>query len=215
MQSFLERHWAEPEVQEDINGLRCHYLDAEKDVTNAPQRKMWREDSEIALQNSVLSYVQSLMDRDSKSTPLKSLQGKIWREGYATGKLKSEIYPDVHPAFVRWSEQGKTLSIFSSGSVLAQQLLFRNTWSGDLTFFLANYFDTTTGPKREPESYRKIALALNLPEQDVLFVSDTLEEMDAARKAGMETAWCVRQDKLLLPATSHRLIRTFNELVFS
>ena len=103
------------------------------------------------------AYGAWLIDSDSKCSAWKSLQGKIWREGYRTGDLRGEVYPDVPPAFARWSRQGKTISIFSSGSVLAQKLLFGSTAAGDLTGFLSAYFDTTTGPKNAPESYLRIA----------------------------------------------------------
>lgn len=208
LQGFLERHWQEPDFRADRDCLlKQSWLDREK----IPEVPLFLEDTEAALQASVLAYANWLMDRDSKITPLKSLQGKIWREGYARGDLKSEIFPDVYPAFVRWREQQRLISIFSSGSVLAQQLLFANTKNGDLSGFIHRYFDTTTGPKRDPESYRKIAEALSLRSANVLFVSDTIEELDAARNSGMETALCVRQGAL--PVASHKVIRTFDELV--
>jgi enolase-phosphatase E1 len=132
------------------------------------------------------------MDQDRKSTGLKSLQGKIWEEGYRSGELKGEVYPDVLPALERWRSQGIDIAIFSSGSVQAQQSLFRNSVAGDLTRFIRAYFDTTTGPKREPESYGRIAAALDRSPSEVLFVSDIAAELDAARTAGMRTALCVR-----------------------
>src|SRR5262249_48385591 len=93
------------------------------------------------------SYVEWLIARDRKSTGLKSLQGKIWRQGYTDGSLKSQVYDDVAPAFARWRERGLSISIFSSGSVLAQQLLFAHTEAGDLTKFISQYFDTNVGKK--------------------------------------------------------------------
>jgi enolase-phosphatase E1 len=210
MQGFLQDHWEGPsvrsdEVRSDIDGLRNqHRLDSEK----SPQPPVWREDLD-----SVLAYLNWLMDSDSKCTPLKSLQGKIWQAGYASGDLKSEIFADVYPAFVRWSAQKKIISIFSSGSVLAQQLLFANTKNGDLTRFIRAYFDTTTGPKRDPGSYRKIAGVLGLEAPQILFISDTLEEVDAAHLALMETALCVRDVNVPFANTNHKLIRTFDGLV--
>ena len=132
------------------------------------------------------------MDQDRKSTGLKSLQGKIWEEGYRSGDLKGEVYPDVLPALESWRQQGIAIAIFSSGSVQAQRSLFGNSVAGDLTRFIRAYFDTTTGPKGEPESYARIAAALERSPSDVLFVSDIGAELDAARNAGMRTALCVR-----------------------
>ena len=136
---------------------------------------------------SVVEYACWLMDRDRKSTPLKELQGRIWEEGYRNGELTGEVFPDVPPAFERWHSLGLTIAIFSSGSERAQQLLFRHSASGDLTRFIRAYFDTTIGSKTEAESYRRIAAALTIRAQSVLFVSDVTRELDAARTAGMDT----------------------------
>src|SRR5919206_2751356 len=138
------------------------------------------------------AYVEWLIARDRKSTGLKSLQGKIWRQGYTDGSLKSQVYADVAPAFVRWRAQGLSINIFSSGSVLAQQLLFAHTDAGDLTKFIDQYFDTNIGRKGEAASYRRIAEALNLRAEEVLFISDVVSELDAANKAGMQTLLSIR-----------------------
>ena len=152
------------------------------------------------------------MERDRKSTGLKSLQGKIWEEGYEAGELKSEVYPDVPPAMERWRRQGKEIAIFSSGSVQAQNSLFRNTGAGDLTRHLREYFDTTTGPKKEPASYARIADALGRPPSSMLFVSDIAEELDAAAAAGMQTALCVRKSGAHPTSGPHPVIHTFDQL---
>jgi enolase-phosphatase E1 len=152
------------------------------------------------------------MDRDRKSTGLKSLQGRIWEAGYRSGELLSQVYDDVPRAFARWTSQGKTLAIFSSGSVLAQRLLFAHTTAGDLTGYLSAYFDTTTGPKKEAASYARIAAELGLPLASVIFLSDVTPELDAARQAGVRTALCVRPGNAPAEAGAHRVIRTFDEI---
>jgi enolase-phosphatase E1 len=152
------------------------------------------------------------MDQDRKSTGLKSLQGKVWEGGYRSGDLRAEVYPDVLPALERWNRERVDVAIFSSGSVQAQRSLFRNTAAGDLTRFIRGYFDTTTGPKTAPDSYRRIAEVLERPASDVLFVSDVLAELDAALPAGMQTALCVRQGASIPPSGAHRVIQTFNQL---
>ncbi|MDF7775658.1 acireductone synthase [Sphingomonas sp. AOB5] len=126
------------------------------------------------------------IDDDAKETPLKTLQGMIWAEGYAKGELKGHVYPDTPEALVRWRELGVPVNIYSSGSVEAQKLIFGCSVAGNLTPLLSGYFDTTTGPKREAESYTKIAAALDLPPAEILFVSDIQPEIDAARAAGMQ-----------------------------
>lgn len=150
-----------------------------------------------------LAYAQWLMDRDRKSTALKALQGRIWQEGYRTGELRGEVYPDVPPALARFTERGSDVRIFSSGSVLAQKLLFSTTPEGDLTRFLSGFFDTTTGAKTVPGSYARIAAAYGVACASILFVSDVSAELDAARQAGMETLLCVRPGNPPQPAHTH------------
>jgi enolase-phosphatase E1 len=143
--------------------------------TEAPP---WSEDLE--------PYLLWLMDRDRKSRGLKSIQGRIWAEGYRSGKLKGEVYADVHPAFERWKATGAGIYIYSSGSVLAQKLIFGHLDPYPLTPLIDGYFDTEVGPKRSPGSYRKIAAQIGLPPHDILFLSDVIEEVIAAREAGMQ-----------------------------
>ena len=152
------------------------------------------------------------MDRDRKSTGLKSLQGKIWEEGYRSGDLKSEVYPDVPPALEHWRRRGIDIAIFSSGSVQAQRSLFANTFAGDLTRFIRAYFDTTTGPKNAPESYASIARALERSPSEVLFLSDVGAELDAARMAGMQTGLCVRTPETAPSPGAHPVIHTLDQL---
>ena len=186
--------------QDDIALLRAEYA-AEPRTPDLPA---WNPEA----------YVYWLMDRDRKSTALKALQGRIWEAGYRAGELKGkgEVYPDVRPAFERWHASGKTIAIFSSGSVQAQRNLFASTTAGDLSPFLSAYFDTTTGPKREAGSYRQIAAALRQPANAVLFISDVSAELDAARTAGMRTALCVRGATPPTDSTDHPRIRSFAEL---
>jgi enolase-phosphatase E1 len=139
-----------------------------------------------------VGYLHWLIDQDRKSTGLKSLQGKIWAHGYRSGELKGEVYPDVPLALERWSGQGRRVCIYSSGSVLAQQLLFGHSTAGDLTPRIHAYFDTTTGPKKVTSSYQAIAGALETEPGQILFLSDVIAELDAAREAGFQIALSVR-----------------------
>jgi enolase-phosphatase E1 len=141
---------------------------------------------------TTVDYVEWLMDRDRKSTALKALQGRIWDEGYRRGELIGEVFPDVLPSFEAWRRRRIRIGIFSSGSVLAQKLLFAHSSAGDLTRFLSWYFDTTTGPKTASDSYGLIASAVGVRAGRVLFVSDVVGELDAARDAGMHTALSLR-----------------------
>jgi len=125
------------------------------------------------------------IDEDRKATPLKTLQGLIWAEGYADGILSGHIYPDAAEALGRWHTYGLQLYVYSSGSIAAQKLIFGHSDAGDLTPLFAGYFDTTTGPKKEAESYAKIAAAIGMDPEEILFLSDSLPETEAARAAGM------------------------------
>lgn len=162
---------------------------------------------------SVAGYLKFLIEVDRKSTPLKSLQGKIWQRGYESGELESAMFADVPRALEHWQTQHKRIAIYSSGSVLAQKLLFKFTDRGDLSEFISAYFDTNIGHKRESESYRKIAAELNVKAGEILFVSDVLAELEAARAAGLPTALAVRPGNALIKEDSkHRVIKTFDEL---
>lgn len=126
------------------------------------------------------------IEEDRKATPLKTLQGMIWAQGYADGELTGHVYPDTPEALKRWTAAGLTVCIYSSGSVAAQKLIFGHSDAGDLTPYLSGYFDTATGPKRDADSYSKIADALNLAPSEILFVSDMAGEVDAAHEAGVQ-----------------------------
>jgi len=198
---YLQQHTDDPAVRADVALLRAEYA-AESPPPDLPG---WNPEA----------YVYWLMDRDRKSTGLKALQGRIWEDGYRAGELrgKGEVYPDVRPALERWRRSGKTIAIFSSGSIQAQRNLFANTTTGDLSPFLSGYFDTTTGPKREAQSYRRIAATLRQEPRDMLFISDVPAELDAARETGMRTTLCVRGDLSPEdPDTGHPRIRSFAEL---
>ena len=159
--------------------------------------------------SAVVAYVQWLIDIDRKFTPLKALQGMIWEAGYQSGELRSEIFADVPAAFAGWREQGTTIAIFSSGSVLAQKLLFAHTTAGDLTGYLTAYFDTNIGAKREAESYRRIAEELQKPTAEILFISDVTAELDAAEAAGMQTLLSLRPGNAPQPPSQHKAIHSF------
>lgn len=127
----------------------------------------------------------SWMDQDKKIGPLKTLQGIIWREGYASGELKAHLYPDAVEAIHAWTKRGVKVAIYSSGSIEAQKLYFKHSVAGDLTSLLSGYFDTTSGAKGEASSYTKIAAALGFAPGDITFFSDAPAETDAALSAGL------------------------------
>jgi enolase-phosphatase E1 len=126
------------------------------------------------------------------------------------------VYPDVPVAFARWHDAGIPVAIFSSGSVLAQQMIFRTTTHGDLSRWIHTFFDTSVGSKRSAESYRRIAFALGCAPSRVLFISDVAAELDAAREAGCETRLCVRDVPAAgaaQPSSDHTTIHDFSDVM--
>ena len=205
---FLRESWDKESTQNARAQLRL--LNETDRAGGAPRIDVASRDVEL---QTTIEYYLWLMDRDRKVTPLKSIQGLVWAEGYRTGDLKSEIFEDVPRAFSRWREQGLAIAIFSSGSVLAQRQLLQNSDRGDLTRFIAGCFDTETGGKRQKESYTSIAKTLDTAASHVLFISDVVPELDAAVAAGMGTA-LARRPGNAEPTEPHvhRPVRSFDDL---
>ena len=206
LESFLRENSANPEIGALIQDLRAQQ---ELDERNGLKPPSWRDDSEEERVRSSAAYSQWLIARDSKCTALKSLQGKIWQQGYASGKLKGEVYPDVPAAFERWKQKGKIIGIFSSGSVLAQQLLFGSVPTGDLTTYISAFFDTRVGAKTEAESYREIAASFSHEPKRFLFISDSVKETEAAQFAGMWALLCERSPHTTAPPGAQKMIHDF------
>jgi enolase-phosphatase E1 len=143
------------------------------------------------------------MAEDVKATPLKSLQGLIWRAGFEDGRLKGHLWPDVAPCLRAWAAAGITLAVYSSGSVEAQRLLFRHSVAGNLEGLFGGFFDTSIGAKRDAASYAAIARKLALPPAGILFLSDVAEELDAASASGLATCQLVRAADGTLPSGRH------------
>jgi enolase-phosphatase E1 len=200
LKSYLAQHANSIEVLADLAALREeHATDVTKGKKPPPR---------------VEEYLYWLIDQDRKSPALKSLQGKIWKQGYDDGSLRAPVFADVPPAMERWVRAGKSVNIFSSGSVLAQKMLFAKTEAGDLTKFISNYFDTEVGKKTDVKSYEQIAKTLSLASNEIHFLSDVLTELDAAAGAGMKTALCIRPGNPAQEFSSrHNVIHSFDEIM--
>ncbi|MCB1681379.1 MAG: acireductone synthase [Alphaproteobacteria bacterium] len=162
-------------------------------------------------QEEVVEVLQRWIEEDQKLTPLKTLQGMIWQAGYEAGELHGHIYDDAVEGLKRWKKSGLKLYIYSSGSIAAQKLLFSNTAAGDLTTLFAGYFDTTTGPKMQPESYEKISREIGLPASEILFLSDNIQEIEAADKAGMMVL-ILDRDGVLEDPRKYRVAKNFDDI---
>ena len=151
------------------------------------------------------------MDQDAKAAPLKTLQGLIWREGFADGTLASVLYPDVPACLQRWSQRGVRLYGYSSGSVEAQRLLFAHAPGGDLSGLFAAYFDTRIGRTSDPDSFSRLAIGIGVPTLEVAFLSDIEAELDAATVAGMRTCQILRADGDVTASDRHPVAADFVE----
>ena len=189
-------------------------------------RKEWSEDQstestqlkrQVALQqiseiDGLIQYLEHLISVDRKSTALKDIQGQIWENGYNQGELKAELFPEAAECLQQWHHQGITLSVYSSGSIQAQQLLYRHTSKGNLEPLFSYWFDTHTGPKKTAESYIKIASQLNSAPKKIWFVSDNGAECDAARMAGMHTLFSLRDGNPDRDPKDHKVIQSLHEV---
>lgn len=192
MASFLEQRQTDPQVR-----------DALAEVAQIAGKPLTLPESAALL----LHWI----DEDRKITPLKALQGMIWKQGYARGDFKGHIYEDAARNLKKWHAAGKRLYVFSSGSVPAQQLLFAHTDFGDLTPLFSGYFDTRIGNKRESTAYSHIASAAGLPAENILFLSDIEQELDAAAATGMKTVKLVREGGRD-PNTRHTQVDSFDRI---
>jgi enolase-phosphatase E1 len=176
---FASTHGGDPVVMEAVARLRDEHA---ADVSAGGAPPAWP----AADLDGLVAYLGWLMDRDRKSPGLKALQGLIWEEGYSRGDLRGLVFDDVPGALRRWHAAGRKIAIYSSGSVLAQRRLFETTADGDLTTIVDAFFDTTVGAKVDRGSYERIAAALQVAADRILFVSDVTAELRAARQAGFQ-----------------------------
>jgi enolase-phosphatase E1 len=210
LKGFISRHFADEEVRLIIADLLDEYTKEKGIVLQPLHHSSYPDERQI---EAIVAYSHWLMDHDRKVTSLKTLQGKIWEEGYLSGELKGAVFPDVAPNLRRWHEQDKVVCIYSSGSVLAQKLLFAHTEQGDLTEFIDDFFDTNVGHKTDPGSYMRIAGLLRKP-SEILFISDVVAELDAAKTAGFQTLLCARPGNHPQSSLSiHDTIYTFDEVL--
>ncbi len=192
MRGFLRHNARYPDVAAHLH-----------EVARIEKRQLTWEDAADVLER--------WMSEDRKDTPLKALQGMVWSKGYEAGELKGHVYADTPVYLRRWHEAGKKLYVYSSGSEEAQQLIFGYSEAGDLTPLFSGFFDTRVGAKREAQSYRNILKQIGLAGDEVLFLSDIGEELEAAREAGMKT-WQLLRDAKAKPFASHPQAKDFSEI---
>ncbi|OGT19754.1 MAG: 2,3-diketo-5-methylthio-1-phosphopentane phosphatase [Gammaproteobacteria bacterium RBG_16_57_12] len=192
MAEFIRREQDKPEVREQLLAVS-------------------QEAGETLSADQAIARLIRWIDEDRKVTPLKALQGMLWEAGYRNGAYTGHVYSDAVRNLRAWREKGLRLYVFSSGSVQAQKLLFGYSDAGDLTSLFSGYFDTTIGAKRQATAYHTIARTIGLAPRAILFLSDIREELDAAREAGMQTIWLVR-DQALDTRASHNQVGSFDDI---
>jgi len=210
LREFLETHDPSGLLGEVVRHLREEHA---ADVARGAAPPPLPADLSSGNATDLEPYVLWLMDRDRKSPGLKQLQGMIWQRGFADGTLRGELFPDVAKALERWKTSSIDVAIYSSGSVLAQRLIFGHTPAGDLTPRISQFFDATIGAKRSADSYRHIAAELKREPEELLFLSDVHAELSAARAAGFKTMLCVRPGNPEPAREGEQVVRSFDEIV--
>jgi enolase-phosphatase E1 len=183
---FVEARRHEPEIRRWLDAVALEIGEGDDD------------DRDEAAVQQLLAWI----DEDRKHTALKAIQGLLWREGYALGEYRAHVYPDAVTALRRWRAAGHPIHVYSSGSVQAQKLFFAHSDAGDLTPLFSGHFDTEIGGKRDVASYRHIAADLGVAPSHILFLSDVVEELDAAREAGLRTVLVDRRADYPEPRTA-------------
>jgi enolase-phosphatase E1 len=196
--AFVRAHRDDPEVR--------RWLDA-----------VATEHGSVCSDDVIVKTLQGWIDQDRKHTALKALQGMIWRDGYRSADFTAHLYDDAARMLPRWHEAGHVLAVYSSGSVDAQRLFFGSSDAGDLSPLFSAFFDTEMGHKREADSYRRIAASLAQAPEDIVFLSDVVEELDAARDAGLHTVLVDRREDYPEPrigaaAHGHHRVERFTDV---
>lgn len=204
--SYLERCW------ENTNTLEACDLLAREAGFESSFHWLQNEEKQSDMIDKVMELVNRLMDEDSKTIGLKALQGFVWAEAYGSGLLRSQVFVDLPQALASWKATGLTIAIYSSGSATAQRDFFTHTEYGDLSDYFAAYFDTSCGPKKESQSYSRIAKILSQEVGDMVFFSDTLAELEAAKEAGLNTVLMKREGNAEENKNGHLELASFYDL---
>lgn len=207
LNDYLSENWDSPALPDCLAKLA---VDADQDP------ETWLSGTPEENQQTVAKAVIGLMDADIKATGLKELQGMIWKSGFHSGKLVAHLFDDVAECIRAWKASGRDVRIYSSGSIAAQKLFFGHSIAGDLLDQFSGHYDTTSGSKREADSYRTISQEFDCEPSQIVFISDVVEELSAAKEAGLQTVLSLRPGNKPVPADpGHLAIESFAELKIS
>ncbi|MEF2156235.1 acireductone synthase [Luteimonas sp. FXH3W] len=199
MDPFIRANAQDPQVRERLDAVALESGVPADDLTG------------------LIEVLRRWIDEDRKQGDLKAIQGRIWESGYRNGDFTAPVYDDALEMLRQWHAEGVALYVYSSGSVPAQKLLFGHTQAGDLQPLFSGWFDTDVGGKREVSSYQVITSAIDVPANEILFLSDIVAELDAAREAGLDTVLLDRPQDYPTPRTGeqcngHRRVTAFTEI---
>ena len=210
LSQYIKQHWDKSPQNKTIQAAKKEWLDDKSPESIQIKQQVAKLETEEM--DGLIQYLKHLISIDKKSTALKDLQGKIWEHGYSNGDLKSQLFPETAECLRQWHEQGITLSVYSSGSIQAQQLLYRHSSNGDLEDLFSHWFDTHTGPKKSTKSYTTIAKKLHSSPNKIWFVSDNGAECDSARSAGMHTLFSLRDGNPDRDPRDHTAVQSLREV---
>ena len=190
---FIKRFRPLPEIKSNLTDLKRMHTEDIRAGENPPPWDAYDLESDL---KCIVEYCIWLIDQDSNAPPLRYIEDFVWEEGYRTGKLMGEVYLDLPDALAKWRSMDIEICTYSSGSVFSQQLIFSTTKYGDLMPFFRGYFDTSVGVKDKAQSYLRIAAILGVEPGEILYFSDSLKELKAAGKAGLNVVLMERDNAL-------------------
>lgn len=194
MLEFIRRFHSIPEIKSDLADLKRMHSEDIKAGENPPA---WDADDLESDLKCIVDYCSWLITRESIAPPLRYLEDFIWEEGYRTGQLNGEVYPEMPEVMAKWNSMGLEICTYSAGSVFSQQLIFGTTRYGDLMPLIRAYFDNSVGSREDPQSYLRIAGMLGVKPGEILYFSSSIREVRAARKAGLNVFLIVRDHGLV------------------
>lgn len=215
VEEYLKTHWKEDATKTVVAALR-EQADEDKKAEVEGVVTIPAEDSEDVIPD-VVKNVEWQMSLDRKTGALKTLQGLVWAKGYKDGSIKGHVYEDVKKALEQWSEGGRKVYIYSSGSVDAQKMLFEHSEQGDLVKYLSGYYDTKIGAKKEKDSYEAILKKVETTGEDALFLTDVVAEAKAAKEAGLNVVLLDRPGNAELSEDDRKeftVVSSFSDLPF-
>lgn len=183
VEEYLKANWNEDATKTVVAALR-EQAEEDKKAEVEGALTIPAGDSEDIIPD-IVKYVEWQTSRDAKTGSLKTLQGLVWAKGYKDGSIKGHVYEDVSKALEQWTEGGRKVYIYSSGSVDAQKMLFEHSEQGDLVKYLAGHYDTKIGAKTEKDSYAAILKNIEATAEEALFLTDVVAEAKAAKEAGL------------------------------